>query len=235
MMVLLAGQALTGATPLHWRTLLLGSLLYGLIGLLLTPIVFRLATRFPLTASRARWLPYLLAHAGASVGLTILYRGLYFGALFLTGALGSPLSWRLILASVSNWIPIYWMGLFVAYAFNYQAKWQRRNLDAARLEMQLVQAQLLALKQQLNSHFLLNTLNTIATLIGDEPQQAQRMTANLGEFLRLVLDHTEARQVPLANELHFIELYLEMEQVRFCDRLTVTYAVAPAALLATPS
>ena len=230
MMLLLTGQALTGATPLPWRTLLLGPLIYGLIGLLLTPIVFRLATRFPLTAGRARWLPYLLVHAGASVGLTILYRGLYFGALFLTGTLGGPLSWRLILASVNSWISLYWMVLFVAYALDYHAKWQRRNLDAARLEMQLVQAQLLALKQQLNPHFLFNTLNAIATLIGDEPQQAQRMTAKLGEFLRLVLDHTEAQQVPLAHELHFIELYLEMEQVRFSDRLTVTYEVAPTAL-----
>jgi sensor histidine kinase YesM len=64
------------------------------------------------------------------------------------------------------------MVLFVAYALDYHDKWQRRNLDAVRLEMQLVQAQLLALKQQFNPHFLFNTLNAIATLIGDEPRQA---------------------------------------------------------------
>ena len=230
MLVLGYGQALTGATPLHWRTLLLGPLIYGLIGTLLTPVVFRLATRFDLTAGRAHWLPYLLVHAGASVGLTILYRSLYVGALYVCGAAGGPVSWALILATVNVWIPIYWMVLFVAYAFDYHDKWQRRNLDAVRLEMQLVQAQLLALKQQLNPHFLFNTLNAIATLIGDEPRQAQRMTAKLGEFLRMVLDHTESQQVLLSHELHFIELYLEMEQVRFSDRLTVTYQVSPAAL-----
>jgi signal transduction histidine kinase len=230
MMVLLTGQALTGATPLHWRTLLLSPLFYGAIGLLLTPIVFRLATRFNLTAGRAHWLPYLLVHAGASVGLTILYRGLYFGALALVSATSGPVSWQQILSSVNVWIPIYWMVLFVAYSLDYHDKWQRRNLDAVRLEMQLVQAQLLALKQQLNPHFLFNTLNAIATLIGDEPKKAQRMTAKLGEFLRMVLDHSESQQVPLAQELHFIELYLEMEQVRFSDRLAVTYQVAPAAL-----
>jgi anti-sigma regulatory factor (Ser/Thr protein kinase) len=230
MMALAYGQALTGVLPLHWRTLLLSPLIYGLIGTLLTPVVFQLATRFSLTASRARWLPYLLVHAGASVGLTILYRGLYLGTLYLTGTPGVQVSWTAILASVNVWIPIYWMVLFVAYALDYHDKWQRRNVDAMRLEMQLVQAQLLALKQQLNPHFLFNTLNAIATLIGDEPQQAQRMTAKLGEFLRMVLDHTEAQQVPLAHELRFIELYLEMEQVRFSDRLTVTYEVAPAAL-----
>ena len=234
MLVLVTGQALTGAEPLHWRPLVLGPLLYGLIGLLLTPLVFRLATRFNLTApaGRARWLPYLLGHAGASVGITILYRGLYLGALHLTGTLGGPLSWQLILASVNVWIPIYWMVLFVAYALDYHDKWQHRNLDAMRLEMQLVQAQLLALKQQLNPHFLFNTLNAIATLIGDEPRKAQRMTAKLGEFLRMVLDHSEAQQVPLAHELRFIELYLEMEQLRFSDRLVVTYEVSPTALAA---
>jgi hypothetical protein len=69
-------------------------LVYGLIGTLLTPVVFRLAMRFPLTAGRARWLPYLLVHAGASVGLTILYRGLYLGALYLVGTLGEPPSYN---------------------------------------------------------------------------------------------------------------------------------------------
>jgi two-component system LytT family sensor kinase len=220
MMVLAYGQALTGATPLHWRTLLLGPFIYGLIGTLLTPVVFRLATRFNLTAGRAHWLPYLLVHAGASVGLTILYRSLYVGALYLCGAPGVQASWAFILASVNVWIPIYWMVLFVAYALDYHDKWQGRNLDAVRLEMQLVQAQLLALKQQLNPHFLFNTLNAIATLIGDEPHKAQRMT----------LDHTESQQVPLSHELHFIELYLEMEQLRFSDRLAVTYQVSAAAL-----
>lgn len=232
MVVLVYGQAITGATPWHWRTLLLGPLIYGLIGTLLTPVVFVLAARFNLTARRSRWLPHLLVHAGASVGLTIIYRSLYVGALYLTGTPGVQLSWPFILASVNVWIPIYWMLLFVATALDYHDKWQRRNLEAVRLEMQLVQAQLHALKQQLNPHFLFNTLNAIATLIGDEPKTAQRMTAKLGEFLRLVLDHTEAQQVPLAQELHFIELYLEMEQVRFSDRLAVTYQVAPAALSA---
>ncbi|RZK99456.1 MAG: hypothetical protein EOO62_24805, partial [Hymenobacter sp.] len=232
MMVLDYGQAITGATPLHWRTVLLGPLIYGLLGTLLTPVVFQLATRFNLTAGRARWLPYLLVHAAASVGLTIIYRGLYVGALYLAGAPSGPVLWAAVLSSVNVWILIYWLLLFVAYALDYHDKWQRRNLDAVRLEMQLVQAQLLALKQQLNPHFLFNTLNAIATLIGDEPQKAQRMTAKLGEFLRMVLDHTESQQVPLAQELHFIELYLEMEQVRFSDRLAVTYQIAPAALSA---
>ena len=230
MMLVAYGQAVTGTGPVLWRTVLLGPLLYGLIGTLLTPVVFVLAARFDLTAGRARWLPYLLVHAAASVAITVAYRALFMVTLHLVGGSDTPVSWVTVLAGFNFWIPLYWMVLFVAYALDYHDKWQRRNLDAVRLEMQLVQAQLHALKQQLNPHFLFNTLNAIATLIGDEPAAAQRMMAKLGEFLRLVLDHTDAQQVPLAQELHFVELYLDMEQVRFSDRLAVTYEVAPAAL-----
>jgi two-component system LytT family sensor kinase len=230
MILVVYGQAVTGVGPVHWRTLLLGPLLYGLVGTLLTPVIFVLATRFDLTAGRRRWLPYLVVHATASVALTIVYRALFLTALYLVGGSPEPVSWTGILSGVNFWIPIYWMVLFVAYALDYHDKWQRRGLEAARLEMKLVQAQLQTLKQQLNPHFLFNTLNGIATLIGDEPRAAQRMTAKLGEFLRLVLDHADAQQVPLAQELHFIELYLEMEQVRFAGQLAITYDVAPAAL-----
>jgi two-component system LytT family sensor kinase len=232
MMLVVYGQAITGSGPVLWRTLLLGPLLYGLIGALLTPVVFVLAARFDLTAGRARWLPNLLVHAVASVAITVVYRALFLATLYLVGGSETPVSWATILAGVNFWIPLYWMVLFVAYALDYHDKWQRRNLDAVRLEMQLVQSQLHALKQQLNPHFLFNTLNAIATLIGDEPATAQRMLAKLGEFLRLVLDHTDAQQVPLAQELHFVGLYLDMEQVRFTNRLAVTYEVAPAALTA---
>ena len=230
MLVLAYAQALTGVTPLVWRTLLLAPLIYGLIGTLLTPLVFRLAARFDLTAGRSRWLLYPLVHAVASVVITIAYRGLFLSMLYLVGISSAPVSWAAVLSTVNFWVPIYWMVLFVAYALDYHDKWQRRNLEAVHLQVQLVQAQLQALKQQLNPHFLFNTLNAIATLIGDEPRKAQSVTAKLGEFLRMVLDHADAQQVPLAQEMHFLQLYLEMEQVRFSDRLAVTFAVAPAAL-----
>ncbi|MBF9141940.1 sensor histidine kinase [Hymenobacter properus] len=232
MLVLVYAQALIGAAPWHGRTLLLAPLIYGLTGTLLTPLVFVLAQRFDLTAGRAHWLPYLLVHAAASVALTIAYRAVFLSALFLVGNAQAPVSWAAIFSGVNFWVPIYWMLLFVVYALDYYARWQRRNVEASRLEMQLAQSQLQVLKQQLNPHFLFNTLNGIATLIGDEPRAAQRMTAKLGEFLRLVLDHTDAHQVPLAQELHFIELYLEMEQVRFAGRLAVSVEVTPAAQLA---
>ena len=228
--LVVCGQAAAEAGPVHWRTLLLGPLLYSLTGALLTPVVFVLAARFDLTKGRARHLSCLLVHAVASVGLTVAFRALFLGALYLVGGSATPVSWPAVVSAVNFWIPIYWVVLFVAYALDHHDQWQQRNLDAVRLEVQLVQAQLQALKQRLNPHFLFNTLNAIATLIDDEPKSAQRMTAKLGEFLRLVLNHTDSQQVSLAQEMHFVELYLDMEQVRFSDRLAITYAVAPAAL-----
>lgn len=71
MLVLMYVQAITRATPWHGRTLLLAPLIYGLLGTLLTPVVFVLAQRFDLTAGRARLFPRLLLHAGASVALTV--------------------------------------------------------------------------------------------------------------------------------------------------------------------
>ncbi|TGD79899.1 sensor histidine kinase [Hymenobacter wooponensis] len=230
MIVVVYAQALTGAGPVHWRTAVLAPLVYGLIWTLLTPVVFWLAARFDLTAGRRRWVASLLVHAAASVLLTLLFRILHVTVLYLMAVPGTVLSWATIMSSVNIWISVYWMLLCVAYALDFYGRFQRRNLDAARLEVQLVQAQLQALKMQLQPHFLFNTLNAIATLIVDDPKGAQRMTAKLGAFLRLVLDNTDKHQVTLAQELHFAELYLEMEQIRFSDRLTITYQLAPDTL-----
>lgn len=230
MIVVVYVQALSGAGPVSWRTAVLGPLLYGLIWMLFTPLVFWLAARFDLTAGRRGWVSSALVHAGASMFLTVLFRVLHVTLLFLMGAPGIVLSWATILSNVNIWIPAYWMLLFVAYALDFYERYHRRTLDAAQLEMQLVQAQLQALKMQLQPHFLFNTLNAIATLIDDEPRMAQRMTAKLGEFLRLVLDNTDEHQVTLAQELHFAQLYLEMEQIRFSDRLSITYQLAPDTL-----
>jgi two-component system LytT family sensor kinase len=152
MMGVVYAQALSGAGPVPWRTVVLAPLLYGLIWLLLTPVVFWLAASFDLTAGPRGRLVALLVHAGASVGLTVLFRMLYLTGLVLVGAQGSysrgSRSWP---ASTSG-SPGYWMLLFVAYALDFYAHCHRRNLDTAHLEMQLLQAQLQALKIQLQPH-----------------------------------------------------------------------------------
>src|SRR5438552_6676753 len=74
---------------------------------------------------------------------------------------------------------------------------------------------------QLNPHFLFNTLHAVSALIPEAPEAADRVVARLSELLRLSLDQTKPQQVPLHEELEFLDRYLEIEQTRFADRLRV--------------
>jgi LytS/YehU family sensor histidine kinase len=85
---------------------------------------------------------------------------------------------------------------------------------------------------QLHPHFLFNTLHSISSLVLEDPPKANSMIARLGDFLRLTLDHSEQQVVSLQEELEFVRCYLEIEQVRFGDRLTLHYEIEPATLSA---
>jgi LytS/YehU family sensor histidine kinase len=100
------------------------------------------------------------------------------------------------------------------------------RLRRTQLETQLAQAQLQALRMQLQPHFLFNTLNAISALALSNPSQARLMIARLSDFLRLTLEERHAPQVPLSRELQFLECYLGIQQVRFQDRLTTLLDVA---------
>ena len=103
-----------------------------------------------------------------------------------------------------------------------------RRLEAReRLRTALVEAQLDALQFQLRPHFLFNTLNSILPLIGREPDRARQMVIQLGELLRLSLRSEDTPLVPLEEELAILGTYLDIERVRFRDRLEVTLDVAP--------
>jgi ligand-binding sensor domain-containing protein len=104
-----------------------------------------------------------------------------------------------------------------------------RRLEAKeRLRTALVEAQLDALQFQLRPHFLFNTLNSVLPLIGADPERARQMVIRLGELLRLSLRSEETPLVPLEEELVILDKYLEIEKVRFRDRLEVTVDVEPA-------
>ena len=110
----------------------------------------------------------------------------------------------------------------------------RQVKEKERLEEQLramaTEAELKALKAQINPHFLFNSLNTIAQLIHADPAQAEATVERLAEMFRYVLTGTEGGRVPLEEELTFVDGYLEIERARFGERLRVTREVAPEAL-----
>jgi signal transduction histidine kinase len=108
----------------------------------------------------------------------------------------------------------------------------RQARDREQLEARLERAQLQTLKLQLQPHFLFNTLNTITALIGVDPRVAERMVSGLSELLRLSLRNAGEQEVPLSRELELLEHYVDIQQIRFRDRLTVSLEVAPDTLQA---
>jgi signal transduction histidine kinase len=113
-------------------------------------------------------------------------------------------------------------------------RYYRRLQEKEQLEEQLralaTQAELRALKAQINPHFLFNTLNTIAQLIHTEPTRAEATIERLAEMFRYIMVGSERGMVPLAEELAFVDSYLEIEKTRFGERLHVDRQIAPQTL-----
>jgi sensor histidine kinase YesM len=114
-------------------------------------------------------------------------------------------------------------------AVGYYRQLQEKEREEQELRALAAQAELRALKAQINPHFLFNTLNTIAALIHTDPKLAETTVERLAELFRYVLTSTEGG-VPLEEEIAFLDGYLEIEQARFGQRLRVTREIAPDAL-----
>jgi two-component system, LytTR family, sensor kinase len=95
----------------------------------------------------------------------------------------------------------------------------------SRLSQQLVEAELRALRAQINPHFLFNSLNTIAALISLEPEKAEKFTVRLAKVFRYVLLHADRPLSAIDEEMDFLRTYLEIEQIRFGERLLIEFDV----------
>jgi len=118
------------------------------------------------------------------------------------------------------------------HALLYYQNFRASELAQSSLKTQLAQAQLKSLKMQLHPHFLFNTLHSISSLVLEDPPKANSMIARLGDFLRLTLENSEQQLVTLKEETEFLRCYLDIEQVRFGDRLTISFELEPQTLSA---
>lgn len=136
-------------------------------------------------------------------------------------------------SSGDYFVVIYCAVVVAQLAVRWYTQWQAERVAAARLGEDLAQAHLRALQAQLNPHFLFNALNSIVTLIGRDPALAQTLVVRLADLLRATLKTSETQEVPLAQELEVTRRYLDIEQVRFADRLRVTWpdGEVPSALV----
>jgi hypothetical protein len=197
-----------------------------------TPLIVRLAERAPL-AKPLRWRA-LGAHLGAYL-LVALSASAVWAAVGLWlrpgrfGFLGSLRNW--FVSGLPFTVVVYAAVVGIFYGIVARARLREQERDAARLAQQLSEAQLASLRMQLHPHFLFNSLNAIMALVRDgENARAVDAVALLGDMLRATLRAGPAHEVALAEELTFTRRYLDMEQLRFGDRLHVTFDV-PAGLL----
>ncbi|WP_018629709.1 sensor histidine kinase [Niabella aurantiaca] len=109
------------------------------------------------------------------------------------------------------------------YNWVERQKVEQRRTDADRLSRE---AELFKLRQQLQPHFLFNSLNSINALIGLNPQQARKMVQQLSDFLRGTLKKEESQMISLTEEINYLNLYLEIEKVRFGNRLMTSIVIA---------
>jgi len=138
---------------------------------------------------------------------------------------GPPLGFRL----VNNGIVA--LGVVAAgLARSYSRRYRAREEQATRLQAQLAQARLDALRQQLDPHFLFNTLNAVSALVERDPRGVRRMISRLGELLRYNIEGSTEQEVPLRQELQWISRYLEVMEVRFQGRLGVSTSATEEAL-----
>jgi two-component system LytT family sensor kinase len=201
----------------------------------LTPVVLWLGRRFPF--ERRHWLRTTCLHLAASILAALLHMA-YFTWTWRSVVPGGPgqLSFTEAFRTVAHqqldfeWF-IYWAVLGSGVFTHYYRRYRERELAAARLERQLAAAELQALKAQLQPHFLFNTLHAIAVLVRKhEDQAAIRMLSGVSDLLRYVLENDRKQEVPLKEELEFVQLYLEIQQIRFQDRLKVHMNIDPETL-----
>jgi two-component system, LytTR family, sensor kinase len=219
--------------PVDWYRVFSAEMAFAYSWAVLTPLVLWLARRFPL--ERERWLRGLAVHVFASLLIGLATRG--FRDLMFFYFVAEPegrITFAKLFLNVYLFFDygsmIYWLILLVSYAFNYYRRYREGEIKTTRLEAQLAQAELQALKMQLNPHFLFNTLHSISALVHKDADAADKMIARLGDFLRLTLDSAGAQEVSLQQELEFLKCYLDIERIRFKDRLTVQMSIEPQAL-----
>jgi two-component system, LytTR family, sensor kinase len=204
---------------------------------ILSPLIVFFAKRFRF--EQRNWWRLLPAHVAAAVVFLLLYRAIY--SIFYkfidpaqVAEIGGFLAVTLRLF-IRNWfvdLPTYCFLLSSIYVADFYRRFQAEQLKSSELKAALATSQLNALKMQIHPHFLFNTLNSISALMHKDVQAADKMVARLGDFLRMTLENSGDREVSLKQEMDFVGRYLEIESVRYQDRLVVKMNIDPETLAA---
>lgn len=233
--------------PVAFHDELILPLINDLIFAFLTPLVFVRVLRFPIW--ERNWGRRLLAYIAAAFGFTvahIILRGIVYPVwdprvkgygypLWDPNTHALSIQWvllkRLFLYNVVDDIAsTYLLIVLVGHLVRYYQRLRERDMHTAQLETELAKAHLEALKSQLQPHFLFNTLHSISALMLTNVGAADRMMTRLSYLLRMSLENRGIQITSLRCELEFAASYLEIEKIRFEDRLKVIFDVSPETL-----
>jgi two-component system LytT family sensor kinase len=221
------------AAAVTWTQSLNRSMLSWTIWALLTPLIIRVDRCLPV--SRDALFKRFVFHVPLSVlftslrQLTIYAVAPYFLLTSHAVRYFSPFDGlrASFAGSFQYQYQVYWIVVTIYLTFDYHEHLRKRELRAPELDRLVSESRLEALRAQLKPHFLFNALNTISAQVEHTPQAARQMLERLGDFLRMSLAHSDDQEVPLEQELAFVEHYLEIQRARFEERLGAIVSADP--------
>lgn len=201
---------------------------FALVWIPATPFVLGLSRKFSLSGGNRIRNGLILGSAGMvlSVAQCFAHSLIVYGLNFGEGKYTTSVMLYSFYYNIDKMLIVYCVLVVFQQALTYYEEMQRKEVKASQLQAQLSEAQMLALKMQLQPHFLFNTLNAVVTLIHKNPDQAEEMIVRLSDFLRLTLEVSGTQFVSVKQELDFINAYIEIEQVRFAGKLRYKQTVA---------
>jgi len=208
--------------PPRWSLTIRMALAETYVWAVMAPGIVALARRFPFT--RATLPVSLPVHTLAAVVVSVVK--IVIDRMIRQSLFG--IRSYVLISSLAPSLLFYCAIVAAAHGAAYYRASKERELRAAQLEARLAQSRLQVLQMQLHPHFLFNTLHTISELVHEDPETADAMIAGLSDLLREALASGQAREVPLARELDLLERYLDIQRVRFGDRLQIGVEVEPS-------
>lgn len=216
---------------LPWGDALLVNIPFYLLWGLLALVVLRLTRRVPIAGDRRQRTRAVVIHVVASVVVASLHLVLAEAAFeLIRNWRGRDISYLQALGFSFRHnfhinVLTYWAIVALRHLREYDRGLREKELVASRLKGQLAQAELSALRMQLQPHFLFNALNSISSLVYQDPEAADRMLVRLSDLLRQSLETNGQPEVRLERELDFVARYLDLERMRYSDRLEVSTQV----------
>ncbi|MBI4905541.1 MAG: histidine kinase [Acidobacteria bacterium] len=218
-------ERVASRTPVSMVEQLVNELVTGAwTAALLYPIVARFARTYPF--EKGCWILRLAQHAGALLLFSLAHTSLIYGSRWLIYPIVGQGSCDFGLLAARY--PMEFFHDAIAYPTIVSILYlNARHLRAAQLEAHLAQARLENLRLQLQPHFLFNALNTISSVVYEDPRKADAMIARLSDLLRSTITGPDSQMVPLDREIETLELYLDIMRQRFEDKLSAKVEIAP--------